>query len=529
MADHGSIELLNLFWFIGWCVALLVLFGVALRLPLQPSWSHSVGVFYTAGIVVVAVALVVLANAALVGHDAHFDLTRERVFTPSKQALEVVDHLRQDVDLLYFYQAQDAQGKRLKELVEVLGRRNPRLHVRTIDPDKQPHLAATHGVRLYNAAVLEAAGRRLVVQSTNENDIAIGIQRVLRQRLVTVCFMAGHNEYPIDNDEFHTHLEGLHNHSHDDASSHVVQMPGHGVGRLRRALEAQGFTVRTIVPVTQPGLPSDCNAVIDANPRTTYLPAESAAIEAYLRQGGAVLLMYDLGFVVEPRLAQLLEHLGVRLSQTVVIDPQQHYATDPEMVAVGGLEPHTITKNVSLTFFPGIRALELVPPPPSMTVVPLILSSQASYTQPVEPVAARVINHEPSHRHADDISGLPNDTPVPTTADASIPRPHVLAVAVEGTWSGTAVDAHPFRAVIIGDADFASNSFLPYMANSDLVLSMVRWLLREDRAPAVASRIPVPPLVLLTKPQMRQIFLLSEVLLPLGVLVCGAIVCWKRR
>ena len=123
----------------------------------------------------------------------------------------------------------------------MLGRRNPRLHVRTVDPDKQPSLAHTYGVRLYNAAVLEADGRRMVVQSTDENDLAIGIQRVLRERVITLCFIEGHHEYPIDNFEFHTHLEGLRDHSHDDASSKVVQMAGHGIGRLRRALEALGY------------------------------------------------------------------------------------------------------------------------------------------------------------------------------------------------------------------------------------------------------------------------------------------------
>ena len=83
--------------------------------------------------------------------------------------------------------------------------------------------------------------------------------------------------------------------------------------------------------------------------------------------------------------------------------------------------------------------------------------------------------------------------------------------------------------MVVGDADFASNSFFPYMANSDLVLSMIRWLIREERSPAVASRIPVPPLMLLTKPQMQQIFLVTEVLLPLSVLVLGAIIWWRRR
>jgi ABC-type uncharacterized transport system involved in gliding motility auxiliary subunit len=517
MDHHASLELTPLLWFAGWCAAMLVLFVLGIRLPLQPRLSRAAGMAYTAGSIGVAAGLVVLANVALIRHDVHIDLTRERVFTPSRQALEVVDRLAQDVRLTYFYQAQDPSGKRLRDLVTMLGRRNPRLHIRTVDPDKQPSLAETHGVRLYNAAVLEADGRRIVVQSTDENDLAIGIQRVLREQVVTFCFIEGHHEYPIDNFEFHTHLEGLHDHSHGDASSKVVQMPGHGIGRLRRALEALGFEVRTIIPAMQPEIPVDCAAVVDANPRTTYLPGESAALEAYLARGGSLLLMYDLGFVVEPRLAGMLETLGVRLTHSVVIDPQQHYATDPEMVAVSGLEPHPITKNVSLTFFPGARALELVPTAAAITAVPLILSSKASYTRPVEPVESR------------QVSPAPPSVPPTAAPPEATPHPHVLAVATEGTWPGTPPEARPFRAVIIGDADFASNSFFSYMANSDLALSVSRWLVREDRSPAVTSRIPVPSLMLLTRPQMRQIFLVTEVLLPLGVLVIGAFVWWKRR
>jgi hypothetical protein len=517
MEHHASLELTKLLWFAGWCAAMLVLFVLGIRLPLQPQLSRLTGMAFTAGSVVAAISLIVLANVALILHDVHFDLTRERVFTPSSHALEVVDSLAQDVQLTYFYHAQDPNGKRLRDLVIILGRRNPRLHVRAVDPDKQPSLAATHGVRLYNAAVLEAEGRRLVVQSTDENDLAIGIQRVLREQVITLCFIEGHHEYPIDNFEFHTHLEGLHDHSHGDASSKVVQMPGHGIGRLRHALETLGYEVRTIIPAMQPEIPADCAAVIDANPRTTYLPGESIALEAYLARGGSLLLMYDLGFVVEPRLARMLETLGVRLTQSVVIDPQQHYATDPEMVAVSGLEPHPITKDVSLTFFPGARALELVPAPADITAVPLILSSKASYTRPVEPVEARQVRPH-----------LPSAPPTAARPEAQ-PHPHVLAVATEGTWPDATPEARPFRAVIIGDADFASNSFLPYMANSDLALSMMRWLVREDRSPAVASRIPVPSLLLLTRPQMRQIFFVTEVLLPLGALVMGAFVWWKRR
>src|SRR3546814_11656123 len=94
-----------------------------------------------------------------------------------------------------------------------MGRRNPLLTVATVDPDKQPELARREGVRLYNAAVIEAAGRRVLVQGTDEAEIAIGIQRVLRQRAITVCFVEGHAELPMDAFEFHRPPEGVPHHS----------------------------------------------------------------------------------------------------------------------------------------------------------------------------------------------------------------------------------------------------------------------------------------------------------------------------
>ena len=117
----------------------------------------------------------------------------------------------------------------------------------------------------------------------------------------------------------------------------------------------------------------------------------------------------------------------------------------------------------------------------------------------------------------------------PTNPAAARAGRHVLAAAAEGTWPGATAGGKPFRLVLIGDGDFASNSFLPYMANADLAVSIMRWLVREEHAPSVALRIPVPPLVLLTKRQMQQIFVFVEVLLPLAVVLCGTVVWWRRR
>src|SRR5262245_14930387 len=505
----------NLVLFAGWLAALVALFAVGLQLPLMTRLRRIGNAVYMWGIVLAVIVVVVLANVALFRHDVNVDLTRERTFTPSRQAEEVVQALDRDVALTYFYHARDEAGRRGKHVVEVLGRRSPFLHVRTVDPDRQPKLAETYGVRLYNAAVIEAEGRRIQVMGTDENDFALGIQRLLRQRVTTVCFMEGHGEYPFDNFEFHTHVETASAHTHGDKSSALVQMPGHGAGRLRRALEALGPETSRIVPAMLTALPRDCAAVVDINPRTTYLPAESELLAAYLADGGAALLLYDLGFVVERRLAGLLERLGLRLDQEIVLDPRDHYSTDQETVAVPVYEPHPITNRIALTFYPGVRPLRLFPPPPGVTVTPLALSSPESVSRPVANVGAEAVTRT--------AAAAPALTGSPRTGR------HVLAAAVEGRWSDAPPAAAPFRVVVVGDADFASNSFLPYMSNGDLALAMVRWLIREEGVPKVRPQIPVPPMVLLTGQQMRQIFLGVEVVMPLTVVVAGLVVWWRRR
>ena len=513
--EHAALsphELSNLAWFAGWVVAILVLFALALRLPLQTRFRGIGARIYAGLVVLVSAAVGTVAVVGIALHDVHFDLTREKIYTPSERAMQVVDRLDRPVKLTYFYQGEDQSARRAKEIVEVMGNRNRLLEVHTIDPDKQPTLAQTAGVKVYNAAVLESGGRRILVRTTDENQIAIGIQRVLREKVVTICYIEGHNEYPVDNFEFHTHLEGLVGHSHGDANSAVVKTTGHGIGRMRRALEALGYDVRKITLASAGKVPTDCTVTVDAGPRTTYLPQETAALDAYLKQGGSLLLMYDLGFVIEPNLKQLLKTLGVQFRQAVIVDPKSHYTSDPEMVAVTGYDKNPITKDVSFTFYPGARAMELQKPADGIRVAPLISSSNESYLKPVAAVSQREIE---------------TSVIAPLSAEERKPQPHVFAAAVAGELPGK--DSKPFRAVVMGDGDFASNSFFPYMANSDLALSMIRWLVGEEANTPVSSRIPVPPMILLTQEQMRAVFLILEVLLPLLVVVAGGIVWWRRR
>ncbi|HET8577125.1 MAG TPA: Gldg family protein [Methylomirabilota bacterium] len=490
----------NVAWFAVVLVALLLLFAAGVRLPVaRAGWSRRLA---RGSVAVSAAALVLLANIALYRHDVHFDVTRSHAFTPSAEAQRVIRSLTTDVELTYFYQKQNPAGRAAKRMVEIMGRTSPRLHVRTVDPDQRPGLTSQYGVRVYNVAVLETGGRRIQVVTTEDRDMALGILRLIRSEAKTICFAAGHSEYDIDNMEYHTHFEGVHAHSHGAEGIGVVLMEQHGVGRLRRALESVGFTPKKVILATAGRVPAECAALVEANPRTLYSPLESQALEDYLARGGAALLMYDIDFRVERRLATLVAKAGIRLGEGVVSDPLDHYFTDEQMVAVTRYASHPITRGLALTFYPGVRPLETLPAP-GVTVLPLFSSSAESYVRPVRSAA--------------------KPEPAPKERGA-----RVLAVAAEGTWPGGS-SGKPFRLVVIGDGDFASNSFFPYMSNSDFVLATLAWLLGEERAPTMKPPIEVLPSVVLTNRQVQAIFLFTVVMLPGLAVVIGGVVWWRRR
>ena len=57
--------------------------------------------------------------------------------------------------------------------------------------------------------------------------------------------------------------------------------------------------------------------------------------------------------------------------------------------------------------------------------------------------------------------------------------------------------------------------------------SSAKWL--AERGTAVRTRIPVPPMILLTGAQSRWLFIFIVVLLPLAVIGIGGLVWWRRR
>jgi hypothetical protein len=483
-------------YFGAWCAAMLLIFSLGLRLPLQLRGraARAAG----PGIVAAAVVLTVLANIALYRHDAHFDATASGRFTPPPELETIVDSLQHDVVLTYFYNSKDDYAYTAKQVLAVVARQHPHLRVRALDLDTELVAARNYGVKLYNTVVVEAEGRRTQIENTVDlRQMAYAIERVLQRRTQTVCFVTGHGEHYAPGHVHYSHVEILG--GDEPGRSDVIEAPPDGLDRFKLAIETIGYDDRPIEPATLPSIPRDCAVVADFGAISAYAPAEVRELRDYLAHGGHVLLAYDPRFSVAPELASLLASIGLALENGVVVDPLNHYGTDQEQAAVPYYPPHPITEQVALTVFPAARPIRLRGPVAGLTAAELVATSKDSYVRPLDPSA------HPEHQTG----------------------PQLLAAAVQGSWPvpGSAY----FRLVLVGNSSFAANAFFPYASNGDLAVSMIRWLADDTATPLLKPETYSLPEMRLTHRQMQVTFLLVEVLLPLSVMLLGAAVWWRRR
>ncbi len=492
-------DMANVLYFGAWCAALLLIFALAIRIPLYLRMPASG--LWNAGIVIAAFGIVLLANIALYRHDTHFDVTLSGRFTAPPELEAVARSLKTDVHLTYFYNEQDDDARTAKEVLAAIAHKRPHFVFRALDLDKEVVVARDYGVQVYNTVVVEAEGHRAEVPNTVDlREVAFAIQRVLSNKNPIVCFSVGHGEPYEAVEKTHWHLSHVETLQARDVpgGGDVIEGPPAGVQRLKLALERIGYVDRALpAPIVAP-VPSDCAVVVDLGPRRAYTPEEVNVLQNYLARGGRLLLMYDPDFPVSPELGTLLRKIGLEVGDGVVIDPVNHYETEEDKVAVPYYPPHPITQDLALTVFPGARPLRLAEHIPGITATVLASTSKDSYLRAIN--GARMGQTE---------------------------GPAALVIAEQGQLPGEA--GKPFRLVLMGNASIATNAFFPYVSNGDLVVASIRWLAEDTNGPRLKPLTYSLPELRLTHHEMQTTFLVLVVFLPLVVALLGGVVWWRRR
>jgi len=300
----------------------------------------------------------------------------------------------------------------------------------------------------------------------------------------TVYFLTGHGEYDLE------------------------QGGDQSYALVKRTLEGKNYTVRSLNLLAEHQVPSDADVVVVAGPQQPLTPAEVEALDAYLRNGGALLALEEplpvtqFGDAPDPLATYLSGTWGLTLGEDIVVD----LSSEQPFVAVAAqYAAHPITEKIAqvATVFPTARSVQVSGDLTDTFPVVLVQTGQNSWA---ESDLAAVAAQENFAADEGDLIG-------------SVP----LAAAEERSDWGA-------RVVVFGDSDFASDAYFGFLGDGDLFVNAVDWAAGQENLINLTpkertQRVLVPP----QSWALGLILLGTVFVLPGLALVAGLATWWQRR
>ena len=470
------------------------------------------------------VGIVVAVCYLSIKYPFRIDMTEGDLYSLSAETIDMLESIETPVHISFFH---DPMMRDTVEFYQLIASKSDQVTVEFHDPMLNPSIARMKGIEFAGTALLESEGRQLQVNTPHESDIANGILKISRGIQQTICFLDGHGEPDPFSLEQHDHIEGDSGHDHGLGTQYVLH-ERHGMAKLRNSLESMNYVVSKVTLAQGRGLEEDCAVFIVAGPQTALMQSEIQWIDQYIKDGNNVLFMLDP--FVNTGLEPIIEQLGVILNDNLVLDEESHFWADISSPAVTKYNLHSITDNLTLTFFPGARSLSPTKEPVANTKVrPLINTSRESYgktditkpgykegVDPKGPLTLMVIvNRNPYY-------GKNAETAIKELQEGKTDRSTADTRSADST-------AIPSRIAIIGDSDFATNSFFHVMGNGKLLLSTINYLAAQENLIGLEPKSLDIARVNLTNTQMKGTFVLSIILIPALMAIIGIAVWWRRR
>jgi ABC-type uncharacterized transport system involved in gliding motility auxiliary subunit len=448
--------------------------------------------------ILVVLGIVVLVEAISSQHNFQLDLTRNKRFTLSDQTRKVLKALDKDVNVLAFFSIDQGNREVLEDLLKQYVQVSSRITYEFVDPDKNPGRARNYEIKSYGTIVLETDEKQEKLLEPTEEALTNAFVKLSREDKKVVYFLKGHGERDLED------------------------IGEKGYSQVKKAIEDENYEVKDLLLMQQQSVPEDATVLIIGSPQKDLVPAELNSLKTYIQQGGNVLLMLD------PDQAQgmmsFLKEYGIILGDNLIIDTLSRvFGAGYDMPVASEYQPHPITDMFNIaTFFPVARSVQIEDSPPEgITGQILAKSSPQSWAE---------TNKEELQRgnvEFNEGSDLPG--PVPLAAVVTIDVSSEKSGEESNNEGGTDQKKLKARLVVFGDSDFASNTYLGLSGNSDLFLNAVSWLAEEEDLIAIRAKDPETSPLMLTAGQGRLAFFLSIILLPLGVVIVGVIVCVNRR
>lgn len=451
------------------------------------------------------------------------DLTEDRQFSLAPETEAYLKTIREPVDIYVIFpdiESDDTGRRVLRDLRKLLsnielfsrGEGNDTINTEFIDVFRERNRAreilGRHGISSENS-ILVTSGNRMKQISLDrlyeledgemrafrgEEEFLTAILQVTRPTDRKVYFLAGQGEYSLASVD-----------------------PLNGLSSLGSFLRERGFTLQTIELTNYARIPEDAGAVVIVAPVTRFRERETSLLRDYLaEENGSIIALLEPGG--ETGLEELALEWGIRIDDRIVVDAGPDFQSATGDLIIRDFTEHPIAdfiRNLGVTVLFGLPRpilpdAEAARDPDTLKLSPLLLTSAQSWAE----------------------SELRPGTAVSFDENADLAGPVPIAVASQRE-ADTAFDfslaaVQGGRFVVIGNADFVTNSRLDAFGNRLLFLSALNWGMDTENDVNIAPKEVRSFLIILSQSELRN--LLFQLMAPAAILaLVGILVAFVRR
>jgi hypothetical protein len=408
-------------------------------------------------------------------HNLKWDLSHQKISSPSESARKLVANLSEPFDVFLFFPEANEVLEEVSGYFEELAKQSGLFRVRVYDHVMEPKLAEELGARQNGSVVYRYGDRKEVVrigtEMTEAREKLPRLDEEFQDRFLklvaekrTVYFTAGHGERPYD-------WQG-------------EKDPRAPVTGLKKILTKQNFTVKPLGLGQGLGadVPEDASLLMVVDPTEDFLPEELDALRRYLAGGGRMWMALDADH--SSNVSSLLEDYGVRFHPTPLANDQYfmrayYNKADRQNLFTNRTSSHpsvnTLSQNASrlAVVLPGSGFLEKLGEKKDDVKVVMTLRSMPMTW------ADEDRNLEP------DLPGEAKktyDLGAAITAGVKKKEPGGMegAEASSGPGQENSGDGEA-RILVLADADALSDKVIGNMGNYFLFEDGLKWLVGEDR------------------------------------------------
>lgn len=461
--------------------------------------------------IISAFAIFLMLNWLSFRHWQRIDLTKNKIYSLSDESKKVLGKLKKDLEIYVLFEENDAIFDELSELLKRYENLSKNIKIKYIDPEKNileaKRLVEELGITQNNSIVIKSDEKKKFIYGSElaeydytgmqwgqppqlkafkgEEALTSAILNVSEEKQIKIGFIKGHNEYSIE------------------------EYTENGLSDAKDNLLKRNYNLEEITLLNLTEIPSDFSLIISISPKIPFMPKELEIIENFLEKGGSFFLALDPHFdqvnkkILDSGFDVFLKKYGIEIKPVLVFDPKKAIPfVGPGYLYLDSFRFHKITDKMNNTpvLFPLSLGLGITEPALKDYKTQILLETSDEGWGETD--IALLLSKEQISKDEKDLKG-----PIP------------ISVISEGKG----------KVLVVSDGDFPTNGQIKNLGNGIFFQNAVHYLAQKEELISIPPKPVERVAITLNAGQMKTIFVITLVILPLISIISGIMIYRLRR